>query len=975
MKYRNLKLMSFAFATAWLIGCGASSGPALVAGDSTQNGSTVVQSSSIGPTGGTVQVTDAASPLAGTAITVPTAAVVQNTNFTIADATTSPKAALPSGYSGVSTPVELGPSGVNFVQPVDVALHYTDAQLLAAGVTDESKLQIVTWSGTLSNFTFLSIKNRNTGANTITGQALHFSFFQVVSASNNTPTSVAVNTPSGQLSGNIAINFILTDPDPDALTISVQYRGGSAGSSFRNATVTGQTTGLSAGTYWITWESHIDEPGQNSSDYVISIACNDGTTNSVAGYTAMMHVDNSSATPPTNNGWTTSFAVTDSNGVAVSTVPQNSSVKLRLTATNGTGKIQTVTYPSSQTYEFTASDANGNELYRWSTAAGIFFTQAFVTTSVNPGQTLNPTVNWSLTDNSGNALPAGTYTVTGTITGTSAPDAFGTFAPVTLAITSGNTGGGALTATMITEDANGNPTSTFTVGNSVHFRITLFNGTSQNQTVTYTGGCYQRSTWSIVDSNGTFSWLSPLPSCAAPPPGAPAPVAPPETMAPGQSLTYQGAWFPASTQAAGTYTASGSILGNCAPTQIPAFTSPTFTLVSSGGGTNAQITGSLTLLDNTGTAVTTVSAGSSYTWQMVLTNTGSSSVTLSFATGQQYDFNVTSPTPPPGSGMPIQLFWHWSNGKSFTQATTTLTIAAGATHTFSTQWNVVDNSGAALPAGSYEGHGSVPHNGTSTTTVGTIPAYPFTVSAGSSTGVTYSLVLKDSAGAVQSTFSSGATITLEYTITNGTNAAVTYNFSSGHQYDFAVTNANGVQVWLMSSTMFFTQAFTNFTVAAFQTQTFTSTYSAGSNGTYSASAWLVGYQPASNATTPFSVGANAADTIPPSFNGLSSATLTTVTTGANGVQLTWSAASDNVTAATGITYNIYRYTNDPRVMYFVMPSMNYSTPYATVTNGTLTFTDTNLTTGGNVVHYYAVRAVDAAGNEDSNTTELSVTVP
>jgi len=78
--------------------------------------------------------------------------------------------------------------------------------------------------------------------------------------------------------------------------------------------------------------------------------------------------------------------------------------------------------------------------------------------------------------------------------------------------------------------------------------------------------------------------------------------------------------------------------------------------------------------------------------------------------------------------------------------------------------------------------------------------------------------------------------------------------------------------------------------------------------------------------------------------------------------LNWSVASDNVTAPGNIVYKIYQST--------ASGGQNFTTATYSVTGGlskTLTASDIAM----NTTYYYVIRAVDEAGNEDSNTLEIS----
>jgi len=100
------------------------------------------------------------------------------------------------------------------------------------------------------------------------------------------------------------------------------------------------------------------------------------------------------------------------------------------------------------------------------------------------------------------------------------------------------------------------------------------------------------------------------------------------------------------------------------------------------------------------------------------------------------------------------------------------------------------------------------------------------------------------------------------------------------------------------------------------------------------------------------------DTQAPVFNGLSSATAI----GSFSASLSWSAATDNVSAAASIQYSVY--------VASISGAQNFSTAYASV-QGASNMLLSGLTAASD--YYIVVRAKDESGNEDSNTTEIMLT--
>ncbi len=111
---------------------------------------------------------------------------------------------------------------------------------------------------------------------------------------------------------------------------------------------------------------------------------------------------------------------------------------------------------------------------------------------------------------------------------------------------------------------------------------------------------------------------------------------------------------------------------------------------------------------------------------------------------------------------------------------------------------------------------------------------------------------------------------------------------------------------------------------------------------------------ASNSATT-SISLTLDNTAPPAPTSLSA----TAISGGN-IQLAWTASSPETDVA---QYNIYRSTTSG--------GQSYTSPTYTVSAGTTTYTDTSTTDAQ--TYYYVVRAQDAAGNIETNTTEVSAT--
>ena len=102
------------------------------------------------------------------------------------------------------------------------------------------------------------------------------------------------------------------------------------------------------------------------------------------------------------------------------------------------------------------------------------------------------------------------------------------------------------------------------------------------------------------------------------------------------------------------------------------------------------------------------------------------------------------------------------------------------------------------------------------------------------------------------------------------------------------------------------------------------------------------------------------NTTPPTFAGLASITNVTAT----GVQLNWLAATNPETPSSEIVYDVFQATTSGGEVFTAAPA-------ATSTPGALSIALSNLPPSSTL--YWVVRARDLAGNEDTNTVELSAT--
>ncbi|MEZ4225778.1 MAG: hypothetical protein R3B13_32800 [Polyangiaceae bacterium] len=117
------------------------------------------------------------------------------------------------------------------------------------------------------------------------------------------------------------------------------------------------------------------------------------------------------------------------------------------------------------------------------------------------------------------------------------------------------------------------------------------------------------------------------------------------------------------------------------------------------------------------------------------------------------------------------------------------------------------------------------------------------------------------------------------------------------------------------------------------------------------------------ARTSCSVPDPCTDTVPPTFGGVTSATVTSTQVGVN---VCWAAGSDNTTAAAKLVYDVWSATT-PGGQNFSGPALGTSPAGATC----MAFE--GLTPGQQ--YCFVARARDEAGNRDANTVQKCVTLP
>lgn len=117
---------------------------------------------------------------------------------------------------------------------------------------------------------------------------------------------------------------------------------------------------------------------------------------------------------------------------------------------------------------------------------------------------------------------------------------------------------------------------------------------------------------------------------------------------------------------------------------------------NSGVGPNGpNFVTTLAIEDTSGNTASSFSPAQQIQLVLSVRNRSTTSQTISFNTVQQYNFVILN------SGSATEV-WTWSLSQSFAQTTSSLTIAAGQTQTFTVVWDQTADNGQAVPSGNYE---------------------------------------------------------------------------------------------------------------------------------------------------------------------------------------------------------------------------------------------------------------------------------
>ncbi|WNG35232.1 hypothetical protein F0U61_17365 [Archangium violaceum] len=193
-------------------------------------------------------------------------------------------------------------------------------------------------------------------------------------------------------------------------------------------------------------------------------------------------------------------------------------------------------------------------------------------------------------------------------------------------------------------------------------------------------------------------------------------------------------------------------------------------------------------------------------------NTSSFYVSVSFGSGQQYDFVARD-----ASGATL---WTWSNGKTFSPFGSSKALAPGETWSVQETWTFVDNTGSSLLDGTFSITGTYLGN--------------YLGRSGTKSG-TQDVVLQTSDPLVatfstdKASYSRFTSAPLHLTVTNVAAYPVAISFQNGQQYEFSARNSSGQVVWTWSTGKSFDPAASELVLAPGESLTFNESWSFNNN--------------------------------------------------------------------------------------------------------------------------------------------------
>jgi cell wall-associated NlpC family hydrolase len=147
--------------------------------------------------GGVISVTDNTSLISGVKLTIPPNALQSDTKITIAEVNNPPE--IPTGKNFVGTPIDLGPDGTKFTNPLIIEMPYTDEQLRNAGISDDTALNLYCFDKSSNTWSQADILSIDTVNNKIQANIYHFSYLAITGLNGTPPADLGIPQPGDLL--------------------------------------------------------------------------------------------------------------------------------------------------------------------------------------------------------------------------------------------------------------------------------------------------------------------------------------------------------------------------------------------------------------------------------------------------------------------------------------------------------------------------------------------------------------------------------------------------------------------------------------------------------------------------------------------------------------------------------------------------------------------------------------------------------
>jgi len=145
--------------------------------------------------GGTIAINEDESLYSqGFEIVIPPDALSVDTEIVIADAVADIPPA-PAGFVPIGLPIVLKPEGLSFLKPVTIKIHYSDEELIYAGITDLSDLKLAYYNTSESQWEEVPVLDIDETNKLIVVEIDHFSFWNTFSWFENNNTDEDPATP------------------------------------------------------------------------------------------------------------------------------------------------------------------------------------------------------------------------------------------------------------------------------------------------------------------------------------------------------------------------------------------------------------------------------------------------------------------------------------------------------------------------------------------------------------------------------------------------------------------------------------------------------------------------------------------------------------------------------------------------------------------------------------------------------------